>query len=160
MIFLKPLGSWLFLTWPITWNNSYNATSSLTLSHFQRDNITLLTLHSLLSYKGQQPLRSVQVPVVHLSNLQTTFRELGMNIMPLEVTQQSHLSFPTLSNNMVDMQSCDVEATQTSLNLGSWNHASYLIFENMHHHLMHSHFGKNLLIRNTSVHVKYHTSHV
>jgi len=32
---------------------------------------------------------------------------------------QSHLSFPTLSNNTVDMQSCEVEATQTSLTLGS-----------------------------------------
>lgn len=99
------------------------------------------------------------MPSVYVFNLnicisQSTFMKLGMNIMPLEVTHQSHFSFPTLSNNTVDMQPCEVEATQTSLTLGSWNHASYLIFENMHHHLMHSHSGKNLLLRNTSVYVK------
>jgi hypothetical protein len=48
----------------------------------------------------------------------------GMNIMPLEVTQKSYLSFPTLSNNTVDMQSCEDGVTQASLTLGSWNHAS------------------------------------
>jgi len=74
-----------------------------------------------------------------------TFMKLGMNIMPLEVIQQSYLSSPTLSNNTVHTQSCDIEATQTSLILGSWNHASYLIFENTHHHLMHSHSGKKLI---------------
>jgi hypothetical protein len=46
------------------------------------------------------------------------FKKFGMNIILLGATQTLNFLILTISNNMADIQTCEVGAT---LNIGSWN---------------------------------------